>query len=50
MSEAEKEKKPKKPGRWNLKDAIIGIFGLVAIIAMTVAAFLAARWVKDQYF
>jgi len=50
LSEAQNEKKAKKPGRWNLVDALIGIFALAAIIAMTVAAFLAAKWIKTQYF
>jgi len=42
LSEAQNEKKAKKPGRWNLVDALIGIFAL--------AAFLAAKWIKTQYF
>jgi len=50
LSEGKKAKKPKKPGRWNLKDALIGIFALAAIIIMTVAAFMAAKWIKTQYF
>jgi len=50
LPEDEKKKKVKKPGRWNVMDALIGIIGLVAIVALTAAAFLAARWVKDTYF
>jgi len=41
--------KPKRRGRWNLKDLVFGIFGLVAIGAVTLAAFLAVKWALARY-
>jgi hypothetical protein len=43
------KKKPKKPGRWGLRDLIFGLFGLAAIGAITLAAFLTVKWAIARY-
>ena len=45
-----KKKKGKRPGKWNVVDALVGILGLAAILALTAAAFLAAKWAIATYF
>lgn len=43
------KKKQNRRGRWGLKDLIFGLFGLVAIGAITLAAFLAVKWGIARY-
>ena len=51
MYEEEKpKKKGRKPGQWTLPDVLLGLFGLAALIALTIAGFKAAKWVIDSYF
>ena len=42
-------RKPNRPGRWGLKDLLFGLFGLVAIGAVTLAAFLAVKMALARY-
>jgi len=42
-------RKPNRRGRWGLKDLLFGLFGLVAIGAVTVAAFLAVKLALARY-
>ncbi len=50
MADSKKGKKANKPGRWNITDLLIGIFGLAAIVAVTYASFLAVKWASAKYF
>lgn len=45
----QKERKPIKRGRWTLLDILTAIFGVAAIGALTLAAFMGAKWVRDTY-
>ena len=39
----------KKRGRWTIKDIFFGVFGLTAIVAVTLAAFIAAKWALHRW-
>ena len=44
-----KKKTSKKPGEWKPLDILLALFGLVALAALTVAGFKAAKWVVTNY-
>ena len=49
MEEEKKKHKTKKPGQWTIIDILMGIFGIVALFALSVAGFKVAKWVIATY-
>lgn len=47
--ENKKKRKAKKPDQWSVSDILLGIFGLAALAALTIAGFKVAKWVVDTY-
>jgi hypothetical protein len=52
MWEEEHKKKSKvsRPDEWKIRDVLMGIFGLAAIVALAIAGFKLAKWVKMSFF
>ena len=44
-----KKHKTRKPGQWSVGDILMGIFGLAALLALTIAGFRVAKWVVATY-
>lgn len=44
-----KKKKGKKPGQWSPMDILFAIFGILVLIALVMATFLAVKWAKITF-
>jgi hypothetical protein len=49
MDNDKPKSRKKKPGQWSPLDILFGLFGIAAVIALTVAAFKVARWAIATY-
>ena len=44
-----KKRKKKKPGQWTAMDILFGVFGILVLIALVMATFLAVKWAKVTF-
>jgi hypothetical protein len=48
--ERRKRAKAQKRGDFGFRDAFLGIFGFLAMVALAIAGFKVAKWVVQTYF